>query len=154
MFVACQNYRDEIHSPIVFQDLCIDSIKFKLNSKPCSLHTPSYMQYFFLSSQQSLRFSVLFSQSHSNVESRNTEGEFEGEVEYFSAKCLDRRNRADLIDSATPCHDAQVVGSHWLLNPLLLTVLTAKSEDYTIAPKHLHITFSEHWLILSHQIFM
>ena len=34
----------------------------------------------------------------------------EGEVAFFSAKRWDRRNRADLIDSATPCHDAQVVG--------------------------------------------
>ena len=34
------------------------------------------------------------------------EGEGEGEVAFFSAKRLDRRNRADLIESATPCHDA------------------------------------------------
>ena len=38
------------------------------------------------------------------------EGEGEGEVAFFSAKRWDRRNRADLIESATPCHDAQVMG--------------------------------------------
>ena len=30
----------------------------------------------------------------------------EGEVVFFSAKCWDHRNRADLVESATPCHDA------------------------------------------------
>ena len=35
-------------------------------------------------------------------------GEGEGEVAFFSAKRWGRRNRADLIESATPCHDAQV----------------------------------------------
>ena len=29
---------------------------------------------------------------------------------FFSAKRWDHRNRADLIESATPCHDAQVGG--------------------------------------------
>ena len=38
-----------------------------------------------------------------------TESEGGGEVAFFSAKRWDPRNRADLIDSATPCHDAQVV---------------------------------------------
>ena len=36
----------------------------------------------------------------------------EGKVAFFSAKRWDRRNRVDLIESATPCHDAQVVGSY------------------------------------------
>ena len=36
--------------------------------------------------------------------------EGEGAVAFFSAKRWDRRNRADLIKSATPCHDAQLVG--------------------------------------------
>ena len=31
----------------------------------------------------------------------------------------DVRNRADLIDSVTRCHDAQVVGSYRVSNPLL-----------------------------------
>ena len=39
-------------------------------------------------------------------------GEGEGEVAVFSAKRWDRRNRADLIESATPFHEAQVVGSY------------------------------------------
>ena len=65
-------------------------------------------------------------------------GEGDGEVAFFSAKCWDRRNRADLIESATPCHDAQVVGPYRDSNPLLrLTVLAAMSEDYTTAPQHL-----------------
>ena len=36
-----------------------------------------------------------------------------------------------LIKSMTPCHDAQVVGPYQISNPLHLTVLAAKSEDYT-----------------------
>ena len=65
--------------------------------------------------------------------------EGEGEVAFFSAKRWDRRNRADLIESATPCHDAQVVGLYRDSNPLRLTILAAMSEDYTTAPQHLHI---------------
>ena len=64
-------------------------------------------------------------------------GEGEGEVAFFSAKRWDRRNRADLIESATPCHDAQVVGPYRDSNPLRLTILAAMSEDYTTAPQHL-----------------
>ena len=63
----------------------------------------------------------------------------EGEVAFFSAKRWDRRNRADLIESATPCHDAQVVGPYRDSNPLRLTILAAMSEDYTTAPQHLLI---------------
>ena len=37
--------------------------------------------------------------------------EGEGEVAVFSAKCWDCRNRANLIESATPYHEAQMVGS-------------------------------------------
>ena len=40
-------------------------------------------------------------------------GEGEGEVAFFSAKSWTRRNRADSIGSAAPCHDPQVVG--WVL---------------------------------------
>ena len=65
-------------------------------------------------------------------------GEGEGEVAFFSAKRWDRRNRADLIESATPCHDALVVGPYRDSNPLRLTVLAAMSGDYTTAPQHLH----------------
>ena len=50
--------------------------------------------------------------------------EGEGEVAVFSAKRWDCRNRADLIESTTPYHDAQVVGSCQGLNPLHMTVLT------------------------------
>ena len=64
-------------------------------------------------------------------------GEGEGEVAFFSAKRWDRRNRADLIESATPCHDAQVVGLYRDSNPLRLTILAAMSEGYTTAPQHL-----------------
>ena len=66
-----------------------------------------------------------------------SEGEGEGEVAFFSAKRWDRRNRADLIESATPCHDARVVGPYRDSNPLRLTILAAMSEDYTTAPQHL-----------------
>ena len=61
----------------------------------------------------------------------------EGEVAFFSAKHWDRRNRADLIESVTPCHDAQVVGPYRDSKPLRLTILAAMSEDYTTAPQHL-----------------
>ena len=53
----------------------------------------------------------------------------------FSANRWDRRNRADTIESVTPCHDAQVVGSYGGSNPL-------ESQNYTTALQH-HNT-SEH----------
>ena len=58
------------------------------------------------------------------------------------AKRWDCRNRDDLIESATPCHDAQVVGLYRDLNPLCLTILAAMSEDYTTAPQHLQVCFA------------
>ena len=73
------------------------------------------------------------------------EGEVEGEVAFFSAKRWDHRNRADLIESATPCHDAQVVGPH-------PTILAAMSEDYTTAPQHLH-KLSMYVQLCSHTVF-
>ena len=82
----------------------------------------------------SLQKSMAFFDEISGVQE---EGEGVGEVAFFSAKGEDRRNRADLIESATPCHDAQVVGPYWDSNPLRLTVLAAMSEDYTTAPQHL-----------------
>ena len=63
------------------------------------------------------------------------EGEGEGEVALFSAKRWDRRNRANLIESATPCHDAQVAGLYWNSTPLRLTALAAMPEDYTTSPR-------------------
>ena len=62
-------------------------------------------------------------------------------VHFFSARRWDRKNRADVIKSATPCHDAQVVGSYRGSNPLRLTVLAAKSEDYTTAPQRFQSLF-------------
>ena len=59
----------------------------------------------------------------------------EGEIAFFSVKRWDRRNRAGLVESATPCH--QVVGSYRVSNPLHLIVLAVKSQDYTTAPEHL-----------------
>ena len=47
--------------------------------------------------------------------------EGEGEVAVFSAKRWDRRNDKALIESASPCRDAQ--GCWWDLNPVRLTVL-------------------------------
>ena len=60
------------------------------------------------------------------------QGEGEGKVAAFSAKRWHRRNRSALIESATPCHDAQ--GCWWDLNPVRLTVLAAKSVDYNTVP--------------------
>ena len=62
----------------------------------------------------------------------------EDEVAVFSAKRWDCRNREGLIESATPCNDAQVMGSYQGSNPFHLTVLTSRSEDYTTVPQHLH----------------
>ena len=85
-----------------------------------------------------LTFSHIFKASKTSInKSKLSEGEGEGEVAFFSAKRWDRRNRADLIESATPCHDAQVMGLYRDSNPLRLTVLAAMSEDYTTAPQHL-----------------
>ena len=61
----------------------------------------------------------------------------ECEVAFFSAKRWDRRDRADLIESTTPGHDAQVVGPYRASNLLRLTVLAAMSEDYTKEQQHL-----------------
>ena len=63
--------------------------------------------------------------------------EGEGEIAAFSTNRWDCRNRAGLIESATPCHNAQVVRFLLGLNPLHITVLTSKSEDYTTAPQQL-----------------
>ena len=51
-------------------------------------------------------------------------------------------NRADLIESATPCHDVQVVGLYQDSNPRRLIVLAAMSEDYTTALQHLLLNLS------------
>ena len=61
--------------------------------------------------------------------------------------CFDRRKELTLIESATPCHDAQVVGSYRVSNPLRLTVLAAVPEDYihhgatTVIPRVLQKLF-------------
>ena len=65
---------------------------------------------------------------------QNCKGEGEGKVEFFSAKCWNGRNRADLIESMIPCHDTQVVVSYLVSSTLCLT---AKSEDYITVPQHL-----------------
>ena len=58
----------------------------------------------------------------------------EGEVAFFRAKRWDRRNRADLIEFATHCQDAQVVGSYRASKQLRLTALAAKSNDGATTP--------------------
>ena len=56
----------------------------------------------------------------------------------FSAPSARIAEIVDLIGSAIPCHDAQVVGSYQVSNSLCLTLtmLAAKSEDYTNASQH------------------
>ena len=66
-----------------------------------------------------------------NLQCKTVEGE--GEFAVFSAKPQDRKYRAGLFESATPCHDALVVGSYWVSSPVRLTVLAGKSDDYTTA---------------------
>ena len=51
----------------------------------------------------------------------------------LSAKCLDPRNRADLIESTTRFHDSQMVGPYWVLNPLHQTVRLLRQR---ITPLH------------------
>ena len=70
-------------------------------------------------------------------------GEGEGEVAVFSAKRWDCRSSSALIESATPCHDAQVVGSFQVLNQLRLHFLASESEAYTTAPQQLLIISGE-----------
>ena len=63
----------------------------------------------------------------------------EDELAFFSAKRWGRRNRADLIVSATHCHDAQVAGSFRVSNLRHWTVLVSKSEVYNTVPQHLQV---------------
>ena len=65
----------------------------------------------------------------------NRFSEGEGEIAFSSAKRRDHQNKGDLIDSATPCHGAQVVGPYGVLSPLRLTVLATKPEDYITSPQ-------------------
>ena len=51
----------------------------------------------------------------------------------LKTKRWDRRCSEALIEFASSCHDAQVVGPYWASSPHHLTILTAKSEDYTSA---------------------
>ena len=65
----------------------------------------------------------------------------EGGVVVFSAKRWDPRSSSGLIESATPYHDAQVVGSYRGSNPFHLTVFTSKSGDYTTVPQNIQPFF-------------
>ena len=47
---------------------------------------------------------------------------------------MDCRNKPNLIESVTSCHEAKLVGPYWVANPVYLAVLAAKSEYYTTAP--------------------
>ena len=59
----------------------------------------------------------------------------------FQSFVWDRKSKKVLIKSVTPGHDAQVLSSFRVSNPLCLTALTAKSEAYTtVAPQHLPST--------------
>ena len=44
------------------------------------------------------------------------------------------------IESANPCHYAQVVMLYLVSSPVCLTVLAAKSEDFTTASQQLRIS--------------
>ena len=50
----------------------------------------------------------------------------------------------DIIESATPCHDAQVIKSYRESNQLCLTVPAAKSKNYTTAPQSIQLRRSKH----------
>ena len=49
---------------------------------------------------------------------------------------------SNLMESTDQCHDAQVVVSCMGWNPICLTMLAAKSGDYTATPQHLHFRAS------------
>ena len=72
-------------------------------------------------------------------------GEGEGDDAVLAPSAGIRSSEA-LIESETPCHDAQwvrySVGSYRVSNPFHLTVLVAKSEDYITAPQHLHFNLN------------
>ena len=63
----------------------------------------------------------------------------EGEVAVFSAKRWDPKSSQALIESAIPCPDAQIVGPYWVSNPLHLTVLAVRLEDYTTVLQYLSL---------------
>ena len=75
--------------------------------------------------------------SHDRGTPLGIKAEGEGEIAVFTAKRWDRRSSEVLIELATPCHDTQVVGPYQVSNPLCLTVLTAKSVEYTTALQYL-----------------
>ena len=62
----------------------------------------------------------------------------EGEVAVLRAKS--RPNRVH-----DPCHDAQMVGSYHISNPLCVSVLATMPEDYTTAPQHLLLKAALTW---------
>ena len=66
-----------------------------------------------------------------------TEGEGDSEVAVFSAKRWVHKSNKALIESMTPCHEAQVVVLYRVSNPVRLTVPAAKSVDYITASQHL-----------------
>lgn len=55
----------------------------------------------------------------------------------FDAKRWDCRNRAELIESSTPCYDAQVVGPYLVSISFRQTVLISESQDLITVPQHL-----------------
>ena len=77
-----------------------------------------------------------FQKQHQNLKS-------ESEVVAFSAKCWDRRIRADIIEPMTPWHHAQVVEPCGVANLLCLIIVTSKSKDYIAAPQYLQ---RERWI--------
>ena len=63
--------------------------------------------------------------------------EGDGEDACLSVKRLDRRNRSDLMESMTPCHNAQVMRPYWVSSPVHQTLLAENSGDYAIALQQL-----------------
>ena len=49
------------------------------------------------------------------------------------------------MESAILCHDAQAVGFYVGSNPLRVSAVVAKSEDYTTVLQHLQITIHITW---------
>ena len=110
--------------------------KALINRKSSGPGNEQYLKFIQLRSKKK-KLELTHFVRHSTIPNLDLDSEGEGKVAFFSAKRWDSRNRADLIESATPCHDAQVVGLYRDSNPLRLTVLAAVSEDYTTAPQNL-----------------
>ena len=126
---------------------CFRSAHFLLKAILTQVKYPSFRKDAFLQNHEGIMVQGLCYHTSSFMDlilfvirrKRSVRLEGEGEVMVFNAKHWERRNRADLIEYATPCNDAQVARPYRVSNRLRLTVLASESEDYTTTPQYLHL---------------